>query len=191
MVIQRERRRFTPEEYLRLEDQSEFKSEYCDGEIFAMTGGSLNHNRILLNLVEEVRRSLQGRPCEVFSSDVRLLVERFTLFTYPDLLVVCGPPSLMKEREDTLTDARLIAEVLSTSTEAYDRGEKFRMYRALPSLQDYLLIAQSEVRVERHQRQAEHEWLWTEWTDPGDRLVVPSLQVEIPLDRIYRGIAFS
>ncbi len=188
MLNQRERRRFTPEEYLQLEGASQTRNEYLDGEIFLMTGGSLNHNRIVGNLFQELRQGLSGKDCHPFQSDVRLLVERFTLFTYPDLLVVCGPLPMMSGRNDTLTDARMIAEVLSNSTESYDRGDKFRMYRSLKSLEDYVLIAQDSVRVEHHHRQEQGTWLWTEYLSGDDSLVLPSLKLDISLERLYRDL---
>ncbi|MCE7872235.1 Uma2 family endonuclease [bacterium CPR1] len=188
MLSHRERRRFTPEEYLQLEETSTCRNEYIGGEIFSMTGGSLDHNRLVGNLFAALKQALRGGPCEVFSSDVRLLVERFTLFTYPDLVVVCGPPRLMADRPDTLTDARVIVEVLSPSTESYDRSEKFRMYRALPSLEEYVLVAQDAVRVERHHRQASGDWLWTELTQREDRLELLSLALAVGVNEIYESV---
>ncbi len=188
MLNSRERRRFSPEEYLLLEEQAEHRSEYWGGEIFSMTGGSLEHNEIVGNLVAELKRALRGTPCRVYASDVRLWVDKHALFTYPDLLVVCGPPSLMKGRRDTLTEAQVILEVLSPSTESYDRGEKFRMYSALESLQEYVLVAQEQIEVERHQRQEDGGWLWTRNSDPQSALVLSSLSLEIPLRAIYEGV---
>lgn len=187
MLSHRERRRFTPEEYLQLEVTSETRSEYCDGEIFVMTGGTVNHNCIVTNVVEGLRAALRGSSCRVFHSD-GLLVERHTLFTYPDILVVCGPLPLLKGRTDILTDARLLLEVLSPSTEAYDRSDKFRMYRALPSLEEYVLISQDRPAVERHQRLPDGEWRWKEWLSLEDSLELASLKVSLQLSEIYRDL---
>ena len=162
MSQHREHRRFSIEEYLSLEENAAFKSEYCDGEIFSMSGASLEHNRLVRNLILELGNALRESPCEVFPSDLRLYMDRHKLFTYPDVLIVCGPPVLMPGRRDTLIDATLIIEVLSPSTSDYDRNEKFRCYRSLPSFSEYLLVAQQEVRIEQHRRVRPGEWLMTE-----------------------------
>ncbi len=188
MLIARERRRFTPEEYLLLEERAEFRSEFCDGEIYLMTGGSLAHNTIVLNLVGELRRALKGRNCHVFSSDVRLYVKRSRLFTYPDVLVVCGSPKLIAGRNDTLTAARVIIEVLSPSTESYDRGEKFRHYKGLPSLQEYILVPQDTRAVESHTRQGPEAWLWNAAPCQDALLPVPSLGISLSVDSVYEGL---
>ncbi len=187
-MLQRERRRFTPEEYLQLEVNSENRSEFYDGEIYLMSGGSLNHNQIVGNLFSVLREALRGTGCRAFQSDVRLLVERHTLFTYPDILVVCDPIRKMPGRSDTLVDARLLIEVLSPSTESYDRGEKFRLYRGLPSLQEYVLVSQDTVRVECHHREAEGDWRWREHLRLEDQLRLESLALSIPLARIYEDL---
>lgn len=187
----RERRRFTPEEYLQLETSSETRSEYHEGEIFLITGGSLNHNRIVLNLASSLGAALKGGPCQVFQSDARLLVEQHMLFTYPDILVVCGSLALMRGRTDTLTDARLILEVLSPSTEAYDRGEKFRMYRSLPSFEEYVLVAQDRTLVERSHRQSDGTWSWKGFVSQEDTLELQSVPVRLPLAQIYRDLPLA
>lgn len=184
----REPRRFTVEEYLWLEERAQTRNEFLDGHILAMTGGSLNHNRIVNNLVEELRSGLRGGPCEVFQSDVRLYVKRSKLFTYPDILVVCGKTPLMKGRSDTLTDARVVVEVLSPSTETYDRQTKFRLYRGLSSLEEYVVVSQDAVRVERSSRQPSGEWLWKETATLEGSLELPSLGLEIPLRPIYHAV---
>ncbi len=188
---QRERRRFTPEEYLQLEEGSHIRSEYHDGEIFDMTGGTLNHNQIVGNLYQFLRSALEGGPCRVFQSDVRLVVQSHTLFTYPDLLVVCGPLPLLPGRSDTLTDARLLIEVLSPSTESYDRGDKFRMYRALTSFEEYVLVAQDRPAVERHHRLPNGEWQWRESLALEDSLDLVSLKLTLPLSQIYKDLPLS
>ncbi|MEW6277397.1 MAG: Uma2 family endonuclease [Candidatus Eremiobacterota bacterium] len=191
LSIQRERRRFTPEEYLLLEETSHTRNEYCHGEIFAMTGGTLNHNQIVGNLYRALSSALEGGPWRVFQSDVRRLVQTHTLFTYPDLIVVCGPLPLMPGRQDTLTDARLLIEVLSISTESYDRTDKFRMYRALSSLKEYVLVAQDRVAVERHHRLAGGSWEWKEYLSLDDSLELGSLALSLPLSRIYSDLPLT
>ncbi|MBX3168737.1 MAG: Uma2 family endonuclease [Candidatus Eremiobacteraeota bacterium] len=157
----------TIEQYFEHEERSEARHEYWNGEIFLMSGGTLDHNTIVLNLVSELRPALRGGSCRLFAQDLRLWVETFQLFTYPDLFVVCGPPPLFPGRKDTVTDATLVIEVLSPSTRDYDAGDKFKFYRSLPS--------QDEVRVQHHQRQASNQWLLTEWTDPKDVLTLGAL----------------
>ncbi len=187
MLDHLERRRFTPEEYLMLEERSELKSEYYDGEIFQMTGGTLNHNRIVTNLVTHLKAALRGSSCEVFHTDVRLLVEKSMLFTYPDLMIVCGPPLLMTGRKDTLIDARVIIEVLSPSTQNYDRGAKFKMYGALQSLEEYILVSQDERKAESFLRQQSAEWVQSE---VGETLRLACLDLKMPLDAVYENVIF-
>ena len=190
LAFNRERRRFTPEEYLRLEETSEFRSEFHDGEIFAMTGGSVNHDRIIANLRQALDARLAGGSCRTYGSDVKLLVERHVLFTYPDLTVACGGVPLLKGRNDTLIDAKLLIEVLSPSTESYDRGEKFRLYQALPSFLEYVLIAQDKTLVERYLRSGD-AWDWKGYVSIDDSLELESVSVAIPLSQIYRNLPVS
>ncbi len=188
MLHQRERRRFTVEEYLSLEDSSASKSEFVQGEIYAMSGGSLEHNRLVRNLMGELYLALKGRKCEVLPSDMRLYMRSHQVFTYPDLLVVCGKPRLLKHRRDTVTDATLIVEVLSPSTQDYDRSEKFRIYRSLPSFQEYLLVAQDAVGLEQHRRQAPGQWLMSEHTSLEQRVELTSINVSLSLQAVYAGV---
>lgn len=174
-----------------LEDRSDIRSEFCDGEIYLMAGGSLNHNRIVSNLVGQLQRGLEGTGCEVFRSDVRLFVEPHALFTYPDVMIVCGEPRLLANRADTLTDARIIIEVLSPTTEEYDRSAKFRMYSALKSLQEYIMLSQDEPRFEGHLRQARGRWLWVEPARIEGALKLQSLEIEIPVEELYRRVSTS
>ncbi len=137
----------SPQEYLAMERQAETKSEYYAGEVFAMAGASRKHNLIVPNLAYLLVGQLKSRSCEVYNSDMRVKVSATGLYTYPDLAVVCGKPRFDDDQEDTLLNPTVIVEVLSKSTEAYDRGEKFAMYRALESMTDYLLIAQDIART--------------------------------------------
>lgn len=178
----RERRRFTPEEYLWLEERSDMKSELLDGEIFAMTGGSLAHAQIASNLIRELGLALKGTGCRVLGSDMRLSVQRSKLFTYPDVTVVCGPAVLLPGRKDTLCDARVIVEVLSPSTESYDRGEKLRLYQKLPSLQEYVLVPQDSRAIESWRRQGPRKWA-------PEEAPFSSLKVEIPVEALYDGLS--
>ena len=188
MLHERERRRFSIDEYLLLEENAPAKSEYSDGEIFSMSGGTLEHNRIVRNLLRHLDVALEGKGCEVFPSDLRLYVKQHKLFTYPDIAVVCGQPRLLAGRKDTITDATLIVEVLSPSTQDYDRNEKFRSYRGLASLAEYILVAQDEFRVEQHLRQRPGQWIMTEHVSLADDVVLSSIDVTLSLKSIYRGV---
>ncbi|MCA9791203.1 MAG: Uma2 family endonuclease [Candidatus Eremiobacteraeota bacterium] len=188
MFAYRERRRFTPEEYLAIEEHAPSRSEYLCGEIFSMTGGSVEHNQIVRNLASTIDMALGEGGCQVFVADMRLHVARRSLFTYPDLMVVCGELPRMEGRRDTLEDATLIVEVLSPSTQDYDRGEKFLLYQSLPSFSEYLTVSQNEVLVERYSRQNADQWLLTRHYRPGDELLLDSLGITLELGRIYRGV---
>jgi len=133
--------RLTEAEYLALERSAPFKSEFFDGEMFAMAGGSPMHSLMGANLIGELRSKLKGGPCRPFTSDLRIKIEATGLFTYPDVSVICGPLHFVEGTDDTVVNPTLIVEVLSDSTEAYDRGEKFQHYRQMPSLKEYLLLA--------------------------------------------------
>ncbi len=190
--IPRPRRRFTVEEYLLLEERSpESRSEFYNGEIFAMSGGTLEHNRILNNVARFLSTTLATRGCEAFTSDVRLYVESHGLFTYPDILVICGPPKLLPGRKDTVTDAGLIVEVLSPTTESYDRGAKSNFYRAVPSLQQIILISQDEPRVDTLTRQSPEGWLLRNDSVRQGSLALPAFELELPLSTIYAGMPFE
>jgi Uma2 family endonuclease len=183
--------RLSEAEYLEIERRAEFKSEYFDGEMFAMAGGSLAHSLIATNLAAEVRHQLKGRPCVPFNSDLRLKVEATELYTYPDLSVVCGPPSFADPGRDTILNPTLIAEVLSESTEAYDRGAKFGHYRQIPSLREYLLVSQWEPRIEQFVRQPNGLWLLGAAVGMEAALELPSLGVTIALGEVFAKVEFT
>ena len=175
----------TPEDYLAVERQAEERSEYLDGEMFAMTGGSLRHNLIVGNLVGELRQQLKKGPCQVYPSDLRVHVPATGLYTYPDIIVVCGEPKLEDQNFDTLLNPRLIVEVLSPTTEAYDRGKKFEHYRTIDSLAEYVLVAQDEPRVEQFLRQDGHRWLLTSTSGLDGAVSLSSIEAELALAEIY------
>ena len=183
--------RITPEEYLALERKSETRSEYFDGEMFAMTGAQREHNRITVNLTAELHNQFADRPCEVFSIDMRTKVSATGLYTYPDVAVVCGEPEFEDDYVDTLINPQVIIEVLSESTESYDRGEKFSHYRAIDSLREYLLVSQTECRVERYVRQDDGNWIYSESTDPNSSIELTSIACRLPLSRMYHKVDFD
>jgi len=185
------KKRYTPEEYLALERQAEHKSQYYDGEIFAMAGASRRHNLIAMNIGSELRTRLRGRPCEVYGSDMRVKVSPTGLYTYPDVVVVCGEPRFEDDHEDTLLNPTLIVEVLSPSTEDYDRGRKFAHYRRIESLAEYVLVAQQEHHVERFRRQETGEWVLRETDRPDDTLALASIDCELALVEVYDKVEFD
>ena len=175
----------TPEEYLELERSADYKSEYFNGQIFAMGGASPNHVLIVTNVVSEFRSQLKNRPCTVYSTDLRVRVSPAGLYTYPDVVVVCGDPQFSDSHRDTLTNPILIVEVLSKSTKDYDRGEKFEQYRTVDSFVEYLLIAQDKHHVERYSRQADRTWILSETNRVEDVIELNSIGCRLPVHEIY------
>src|SRR6185295_3571482 len=153
----------SPQEYLRLERQSEYKSEYVNGQIFAMTGASRKHNLIIINISGELSQQLEGRAWEVYAVGMRVKVRAPGLYTYPDVAVACGEPEFEDVFIDTLLNPTLLVEVLSPSTERYDRIAKSSYYRTIDSLAEHLLVAQDEIRVEQYVKQPNGEWLLFEF----------------------------
>lgn len=181
--------RYTPKEYLALERKAEYRSEYINGQIYALAGTSRFHNKIVANLAGQLYVQLRGRPCDAFMNDMRVKVNETGLYTYPDVVALCGEPRFEDSHLDTLLNPNLIIEVLSESTERYDRGEKFAHYRRLPSLAEYALVAQDRVRVELYVRQGE-QWVLTEYSDPAGAVTFPSIDCAIALQDIYERVEF-
>lgn len=190
-MFQRQQKFYTVEEYLTLEETADYRSEYYQGEILAMAGGSANHNRIAGNFLTALNITFEGGPCEAFISDLRLLVKRNELYTYPDVMAVCGQLKFAAKRSDTITNPVLIVEVLSDSTEGYDRGKKFEFYRMIPTLQHYLLVAQDRVHLEYFYKMADGRWALQEFNELQETLKIASLALEIPLSRIYNRVDFE
>lgn len=182
-----EKRRFTPEEYLALERKAPFKSEYLNGEIFAMSGASREHNHLAGNLYSEIRMQLRGRPCEAFVSDMRVRVSPRGLYTYPDVVAVCGEPQFEDSEVDTLLNPTLVIDVLSPSTEGYDRGAKFGQYRRLGSLREYILASQDRVLIEHDLRRG-GEWVLTEYNRRDEVLRLESIGCEVSLREAYARV---
>ena len=177
-----------PQEYLARERAAAFRSEFYRGEMFAMAGASLEHCLIKDNVARETGYQLKGGPCRVVTSDMRVKVDATGLYTYPDVVIYCDEPQFEDGRLDTLLNPRALVEVLSDSTEKYDRGAKAAHYRRIPSLQEYVLIAQDRMLVERYVRQADGSWLLTEFSDTAGDFAFGSIQVRIPLAENYRGV---
>lgn len=176
------------EEYLDLERTSDVRHEYHDGEVFAMSGAKPMHNLIIGNLWSAVKTHLQGNACRVFSESVKLYIGGLTKYVYPDLFVFCGQPEHIIN--DTVNDATVIIEVLSESTEGYDRGDKFRFYQRLPSLQEYVLVAQDKVSIELYRKEAERQWRYTVLDTPEMILELATIGLTMPLSAIYDAIDF-
>ena len=175
-------------QYLAIERAAESKSEFYDGEMFAMAGGSRRHSLISSNLIRELGTRLKGRPCIVFNSDLRVKVEATGLFTYPDASVVCGPVYSVPGTDDTLINPVLLVEVLSDSTEGYDRGKKSEHYRQIPSLTEYLLVSQKEPHLELFTRQ-KSEWVLREVSGLEATIELPVLKITLALSEIYANVS--
>lgn len=176
---------FSPQEYLALERQAEYKSEYFDGELFARAGASRWHNLIVTNIIRELSLQLKGRQCNVYSSDMRVKVSQTGLYTYPDVLVVCDKEEFEDEVFDTLLNPTVIIEVLSKSTTGYDKGEKFSHYRQLESLEEYLLIARKECHIEHYVRQPDEHWDLSDVRHLQNVVELPSITCRLALNEVY------
>ncbi|MGB3206664.1 MAG: Uma2 family endonuclease [Crinalium sp.] len=181
----------TPEQYLETETLAEYKSEYYDGEVVPMAGGSPNHNRIALNFSGALNFALKGQKYDVFMTDMRLWIPRQRIYTYPDVMVVAGNLEFAEGRKDTITNPLLIVEVLSKSTKNFDLGEKFEFYRTIPSFQEYILIDQTKIHVEQFAKTTDNKWLLSEYEDENATLALTNLQFEIPLVDIYSRVEFN
>lgn len=191
MIAQPETQRYTTEEYLELEVAADIRNEYRDGEIVPMTGGTPNHNEIVSILNAVFRVALKGKPYSIFIADQRLWIPDANLYTYPDVMVLPKPIELQTERKDTVVNPCFIAEVLSKSTQNYDRGEKFVAYRTIPTFQEYLLVDQYKIHVEHHVKVADNQWLFSEYDDPNVTLSLRTLEIEIQITGLYENIDFS
>ncbi|HEY9852636.1 MAG TPA: Uma2 family endonuclease [Leptolyngbyaceae cyanobacterium] len=191
MIAQPETKHYTVDEYLELEIASETRSEYCNGEIVPMTGGTPDHNDIASNLVAILKAALRGKPYRVFILDQRLWIPDRKLYTYPDVMVVPRPLERQQGRTDTITNPVMIAEVLSKSTKSYDRDEKFSAYRTIPTFQEYLLIDQYTVHAEQYSKTDSHKWIFTEYDDAESTISLLSIPFEIRLADIYEGVEFD
>ncbi|MEZ4526272.1 MAG: Uma2 family endonuclease [Desulfobacterales bacterium] len=179
----------SPEEYLEMERASESKSQYIDGEIFAMAGASRNHNRISSNLVRAIGNQLVNTSCNVYSSDMKVKIDR-TKYTYPDIVITCEKEDFEDESEDVLLNPLIIIEILSDSTEAYDRGKKFAFYQRIPSVKEYFLVSQHWCCVERYVRQDSRIWRYSAFQEADSLVVFSSVNCELPIAEIYRNIVF-
>ena len=189
-MIRTAKKFYTQEEYLAFERKSLEKHEYYQGEIFDMAGTRVNHNRVQMNFTGEVRAFLKGKSCDVYGSDLRIHIPSNTLYTYPDALIVCGEPELVDEEFDTVLNPVVIVEVLSTSTQDYDRNEKFMLYRSIETLREYILIDSLSVTVEHHLKQIDDNWKLTKYSSLSDAFLITSINYTLPLNELYRDVKF-
>ena len=184
--------RFTPEEYLRRERDSADKHEFYRGEVFAMAGGSARHSLITANVIRELGNRLKGSPCRVYDSNLRIRIPRTTLYTYPDASVVCRPEEFdpLDPKGETILNPTVLVEVLSPSTEAYDRGTKFENYQQIDALREYALVSQLAPRVETYLRQPDGTWLYSAATGLEASAGLAALKVQVELAELYAGVSF-
>ena len=191
MLTQTQQSLSTLEEYRKLEETADFRSEYHDGEIIPITGGTINHNRIIRNLGRVLGNLVQGKQYEIFLSDLRLWIPTYRRGFYPDVMAIAGKPILNEDRKDEVLNPSLIVEVLSNSTSDFDRGKKFRFHRSIPALREYLLINQYEYSVEQYVKNESEKWLFQEYEGADVNVSLVSLEVEMSMSDIYEGVIFE
>lgn len=184
-------RKMTPEEFLAFERASDVKHEYIGGQIVAMGGAKRNHNIVSINLGSELNRIIEEKDCEAYLADMRVFLPSTNEYAYPDISVVCGEPVFQDEVLDTLVNPLLIVEVLSDSTEAYDRGLKFRLYRSVKSLREYVIVSQNQPRIEKYVKKGDGFWVLSETAGIDSELLLESIGSAVLLSRIYRKINFE
>lgn len=178
----------TPAEYLALEEKDEFKNEYRDGEIVAMTGGSIEHNSIAGNIFAWLKTALRGQAAKAYIGDLRVWMPTYRRYTYPDIFVIQGTPQFEENRKDTVLNPSVIIEVLSRSTSNYDRGDKFKFYRSIPSFQEYWLVDQYEIQIEQYCKTDGNSWLYRSYDE--SIFSSPTLNLETEINTIYEDINF-
>jgi len=184
---------YTAEAYLQQERNATHKSEYYKGEIFAMAGASLIHNEIVGNIIFALKDALrkQKKSCRVFPSDLRLHIPANTLYTYPDVTVICGEPEFTDDNFDIITNPTLLVEVLSESTQRYDRGEKFKLYRDIISLQTYVLVSSESYLVEVFTKKSKNLWELRIYQNLDEVIALESLEISVPMSEIYLNVSFE
>ena len=181
----------SPEEYLEAERAALEKHEYYQGEIFAMSGASLKHNKIFSNLFGDIAFKIKGKGCRPYGSNLRIHIPKNTLFTYPDISIICGEPDLTDDKFDTATNPSVIIELLSKSTRNYDKGEKFTLYRDIDSLQEYILVYTEKIYVEKHIRNADNSWQITEYKTLDSSFIITTFSLSFLLKDIYEDLSFE
>jgi Uma2 family endonuclease len=191
MEVQTRKHTYTPEEYLELEEKALYKSEYRNGEIIPMTGGTTNHNQIALNFASSLLYAIRGKKYRVFIGDVRLWIPEYREYTYPDVIVTDGKPLYAGKNNTTVTNPLLIVEVLSKSTKNYDQGDKFTFYRSIPQFKEYVLVEQNQYQVMHYSKTNKGEWIFREYKSEDDIVKLQHLDFEISLVDIYQDVNFD
>jgi Uma2 family endonuclease len=191
MQLETQKRHYTPEEYLELEEKAEYKSEYRDGEIVPMTGGTTNHNQIAGNFYANLKFSLKGQNYRVYIGDVRLWIPKYRQYTYPDVMVIQGQPVYTGTSTTTVMNPLLIAEVLSKSTQNYDQGNKFLYYRSIPEFKEYILIDQYQYHVMHYVKTADGKWIFDEIEGEFATLSFEKIDFQIVLTDLYEQVNFA
>ncbi|MCI5145243.1 MAG: Uma2 family endonuclease [Candidatus Electrothrix sp. AR3] len=186
-----EQHQISPEEYLTGERESDMRHEYFAGEVFAMAGASREHNQISTNIVRLLGNQLLEKPCSVFASDMKVKVKKKKKYSYPDIVVVCEKEEYEDEHNDVLLNPVVLIEILSDSTEAYDRGDKFSHYQDIPSFTEYILVSQYTFKMERFTRQPNNSWVYTIYQGEKDILSIETIDCELPLAEVYRKVRFA
>lgn len=181
---------YTPAEYLTREETSEQRHEYHDGVIIPMTGGSLIHNRIIGNIFSFLKTKLRGITATIYVTDLRVWIPETRRYTYPDVFVIQGNPQFHDQRNDTVLNPNLVIEVLSPATSDYDRGDKFKAYRTIPTFQEYWLVEQSQIQVEQYCKTDDHHWLYRVYDDPEAMIQSSTLKLEVTIQDIYENVNF-
>lgn len=189
--MQLQARTYTPKEYLQLEEQAEYKSEYRDGEIIPMTGGTTSHNEISGNIYANLKFSLKKQNYRVYMADVRLWIPRYRLYTYPDVMLIKGEPIYADRGTTTITNPVMITEVLSPSTQNYDQGDKFTYYRSIPEMEEYILISQQKYHLMQYTKTEAGKWLLSEYETEDALIQLGSIDLELKLSEIYTGVDFN
>ncbi len=191
VALPQESTRMTEAEYLAFERASETKHEYIDGHVYAMAGASRQHNLISTNTVATLHFQLRQTPCETYQGDMRVKVQMGDLYSYPDVTVVCAEPQFADSKQDMLLNPVIVVEVLSPTTEKYDRGKKFRQYRQLDSMQEYLIIEQEKSHIEHYLRQPDNTWLLADAVGLDASLELPSIGCTLKLADVYQKVTFE
>ncbi|MEH2350676.1 MAG: Uma2 family endonuclease [Nostoc sp.] len=186
-----QQRYYTPEEYLELEEVAEYKSEYINGQIIPMAGGTVNHNRISLNLSAALNFAFRQQDYEVFMGDVRLWITQKRTYTYPDVMILAGEPEYFNNRKDIILNPQIIVEVLSKSTKGYDCEDKFQAYRTISTFQEYLLIDQTRIHVDQFSKTGKKQWTLREYDEEDEAIALVSVPFEISLQDLYNKVKFE
>jgi len=186
-----QQRYYTPEEYLELEEVAEYKSEYIDGQIISMAGGTVNHNQIALNLSTELNFAFKKQNYRVFMGDVRLWISQKRTYTYPDVMILAGEPEFFDNRKDIILNPQIIVEVLSKSTKGYDREDKFQAYRTISTFQEYLLIDQTRIHVDQFSKTGKKQWALREYDEEDEAIALVTVPFKISLQDLYNKVKFE